>query len=122
MNPLGKLVLGLIAISRLAGAADFPVPRPPSNDIRLENYVPIRVRDGVTLYADIYRPVAAGKYPVLVSRTPYSTERMPDAYAAPVFFARRGYVFVYQHVRGRHESEGRWDPFRNEQEDGYDTI
>ena len=122
MNPLGKLVLGLIAISRLAGAADFPVPRPPSNDIRLENYVPIRVRDGVTLYADIYRPVAAGKYPVLVSRTPYSTERMPDAYAAPVFFARRGYVFVYQDVRGRHESEGRWDPFRNEQEDGYDTI
>ena len=64
-------------------------------------------------YADIYRPAEEGRYPVLVSRTPYSTERYPNAYVAPVFFARRGYVFVYQDVRGRHESEGKWYPFRN---------
>src|SRR5436309_3807282 len=117
-----SFLLLVTAFLPLSAEVDFPAARPPSNDIRLENHVPIPMRDGVTLYADIYRPVAAGKYPVLVSRTPYSTERMPDAYAAPVFFARRGYVFVYQDVRGRHESEGRWDPFRNEQEDGYDTI
>jgi putative CocE/NonD family hydrolase len=88
----------------------------------MENLVPIPMRDGVNLYADVYRPANEGKYPVLVSRTPYSTERYPSAYTAAVFFAQRGYVFVYQDVRGRHESEGKWEPFRNDIEDGYDTI
>ena len=121
-----KLTLATFAV--LAGLAQaapkgiFPPPPPPANDIKIDNLVPIRMRDGVILYADVYRPAKQGKYPVLVSRTPYSTERAPAAYAAPVFFARRGYVFVFQDVRGRHESEGKWDPFRSEQEDGYDTI
>ncbi|HZT33676.1 MAG TPA: CocE/NonD family hydrolase [Bryobacteraceae bacterium] len=111
-----------LAVWPAAAQVTFPAPRPPSNDIRIENHVPVRMRDGVVLYADVYRPVKQGRYPVLVSRTPYSTERFPDAYAAAVFFARRGYVFVFQDVRGRHESDGKWDPFRNEQEDGYDTV
>jgi hypothetical protein len=99
----------------------FPLRPPPRNDIIVENRVPIPMRDGVILYADIYRPVGDGKHPVLVSRTPYSTERFATAYAAAVFFARRGYVYVFQDVRGRHESEGVWDPARYEFEDGYDT-
>ena len=127
---MGLSLLHVVAVSLLLGPAatlanaevTFPPPRPPSNDIVIENRIPIPMRDGVILYADIYRPSAPGKYPVLLSRTPYSTERFPNAYAAPVFFARRGYAFVFQDVRGRHESEGRWDPFRNEQEDGYDTV
>jgi putative CocE/NonD family hydrolase len=119
---LRPFLLLLVALSPLSAQVNFPAPRPPSNDIRLESHVPIPMRDGVVLYADVYRPVGGGKYPVLVSRTPYSTQRFPNAYAAPVFFARRGYVFVFQDVRGRHESEGKWDPLRNEQEDGYDTI
>jgi hypothetical protein len=106
----------------LLAAVVFPPPRPPSNDITVANRVPIRMRDGVVLYADVYRPVGDGQYPVLVSRTPYSTERAPSAYAPAVFFARRGYVFVFQDVRGRHESEGGWNPFLQEQQDGYDTI
>ena len=85
----------------------------------MENHIPVRMRDGTVLYADVYRPVKDGKYPVIVSRTPYGVEL---TYAAPVVFARRGYVFVYQDVRGRYESEGHWDPFRHEDEDGYDTI
>ena len=31
-------------------------------------------------------------------------------------------MYVFQDVRGRHESEGKWEPFRNDIEDGYDTI
>jgi putative CocE/NonD family hydrolase len=83
----------------------------------------------VVLYADVYRPLQPGRYPVLVGRTPYSTERhatpvyqYPHAYEAPLFFSRRGYVFVYQDTRGRHESEGIWEPFRDDINDGYDTI
>ena len=100
----------------------FPAAVAPRNDILLENRVPIRMRDGVTLYADVYRPVGDGRYPVLVSRTPYSTERFPTSYDAAVYFAQRGYVYVFQDVRGRHESDGRWEPFVDDEKDGYDTI
>ena len=80
------------------------------------------MRDGVTLYADVYRPAGTGRHPVLLSRTPYSTERFPAAYEAAVYFAQRGYVYVYQDVRGRHESDGAWEPFRDDERDGFDTI
>src|SRR5687768_9523496 len=100
----------------------FPAAVAPRNDIQMQNRVPVRMRDGVTLYADVYRPVKEGRYPVLVSRTPYSTERFPSAYDAAVYFAQRGYVYVFQDVRGRHESDGRWEPFFDDQKDGYDTV
>ena len=67
-------------------------------------------------------PIDDGRYPVLVSRTPYSTERFPSAYDAAVYFAQRGYVYVYQDVRGRHESDGAWVPFKDDERDGFDTI
>src|SRR5262245_26274259 len=114
-----QMTLGLLLF---VPTVQFPGARPPSNDVRIENRVPVLMRDGVTLYADVYRPAAEGKYPVLVSRTPYSTERAPNSHTAPVYFARRGYVFVFQDVRGRHESDGRWEPYRNEAKDGYDTV
>ena len=90
--PIGfrLFLLLVIALLQLSAEVNFPAPRQPTNDVRLENHVPIPMRDGVVLYADVYRPVDAGKYPVLVSRTPYSTERFPNAYTAPVYFARRG--------------------------------
>ena len=100
----------------------FPAEVAPRNDILVDNRVPVRMRDGVTLFADVYRPVEAGRYPVVVSRTPYSTERFPTAWDAAVYLARRGYVYVFQDIRGRHESEGRWEPFFDDEKDGYDTI
>lgn len=100
----------------------FPTDVAARNDILLENRVPIRMRDGVTLYADVYRPVGDARHPVIVSRTPYSTERFPTAYDAAVYFAQRGYVYVFQDVRGRHESDGVWEPFFNDEKDGYDTV
>ena len=57
-------------------AVRFPPPDVGErNDIVLDNRVPIRMRDGVSLYADVFRPVGNERYPVIVSRTPYSTER-----------------------------------------------
>ena len=111
--------------SAAQGAAHMQFPPadvPERNDIALENRVPIRMRDGVVLHADVYRPVGNGRHPVLVSRTPYSTERFPAAYEAGVYFSRRGYVYVFQDVRGRHESDGRWEPFLDDERDGYDTV
>ena len=100
----------------------FPADVAPRNDILVDNHVPVRMRDGVTLYADVYRPTGSGRHPVLLSVTPYSTERFPTAYDAAVYFAQRGYVYVFQDVRGRHESEGVWVPFVNDEKDAYDTI
>jgi putative CocE/NonD family hydrolase len=77
------------------------------------------MRDGTKLRADIYRPKAEGKFPVLLVRTPYDkTNEMEFAAKA----AARGYVVVAQDVRGRFQSEGEWYPFKNESQDGYDTV
>ena len=97
----------------------------------LEQSVPVRMRDGVVLRADIYRPAIAGRFPVLLKRTPYGkyvsfgpggrksgmdwkVEFIPKAVS-------RGYVVIIQDSRGRHNSDGVWYPFR-EVEDGYDTV
>lgn len=79
------------------------------------------MRDGVTLYADVYLPAEPGEYPTIVSRTPYGVQR-PGSHERFIKFAQHGYAVVFQDVRGRYESEGVWEPFRNEAEDGYDTI
>jgi len=77
------------------------------------------MRDGVTLRADIYRPKADGKFPVLLVRTPYD-KQWTIAFGFKA--AARGYVVIAQDVRGRFTSEGEWYPFRNESRDGYDTV
>jgi putative CocE/NonD family hydrolase len=95
--------------------------RPVSHQIRLDTNIPVPMRDGTILYADVYRPVGEGRYPVLVTRTPYGKQR-DGIHQNLIEFARRGYAVLAQDVRGRFESEGKWDPFRYEAKDGYDTV
>jgi len=84
-----------------------------------EQNVPAKMRDGVVLRADIYRPRAEGKFPVLLVRTPY--DKREEAQFANLA-AARGYVVIAQDVRGRYASEGEWYPFKHESQDGYDTV
>ncbi len=79
----------------------------------------VPMRDGVRLQADVYRPGAAGRYPVLVSRTPYGRG---SAGAGAAFWVRNGYVVVAQDCRGRFGSEGDYYPIVSEGDDGYDTV
>ena len=44
----------------------------PHRALKTELNVPVAMRDGVTLYADIYRPDTAEPAPVLLQRTPYN--------------------------------------------------
>ncbi|HZO87478.1 MAG TPA: CocE/NonD family hydrolase [Chthonomonadaceae bacterium] len=90
----------------------------PTYNVKKETGVKIAMRDGVKLAADIYRPDAPGKFPVILQRTPYGRTKALEA----GFYARRGYVFVAQDVRGKFDSEGKWEPFVNEAKDGYDTV
>jgi putative CocE/NonD family hydrolase len=88
-------------------------------EVTVERGVAAKMRDGVTLRADIYRPKADGKFPVLLVRTPYDkTGNMNFGLRA----AARGYVVISEDVRGRFTSEGEWYPFKNESLDGYDTV
>ena len=86
--------------------------------------VPIKMRDGVTLYADIYRPKAPGKFPVLVDGTPYEKANAMML-AAGAFVPRatsQGYALVAYDVRGQNTSEGAIDLHINLRNDGYDVV
>ncbi|ROS38437.1 CocE/NonD family hydrolase [Amycolatopsis thermoflava] len=90
----------------------------------VERDVPIPMRDGVVLRADVYRPAASPPVPVLLERTPYGknnylTSGMP---LDPLRASARGYAVVIQDVRGRFASDGEFYSFVNEGADGYDTV
>ncbi|MEC5423646.1 CocE/NonD family hydrolase [Virgibacillus sp. C22-A2] len=92
--------------------------------ILIDREVPCTVRDGVTLYANVYRPSEAGKYPILLSRLPYN-KNLPDfshRYIDPIKLAMEGYAVIIQDVRGRFASEGEFEPFAQEGKDGFDTV
>jgi putative CocE/NonD family hydrolase len=90
-------------------------------EVTVQHDVPMKTRDGVTLYADISRPNFPDKFPVILMRTPYD-KSVGWAVGPAAQIVRRGYVGVIQDVRGRYTSEGEWYPFRHEQADGYDTV
>jgi putative CocE/NonD family hydrolase len=106
------LVLASLLIAAAARAAEH-------YDVIVEHSVPAKMRDGVTLRADIYRPKADGKFPVLLERTPYDKRGGVDF---GLKAAARGYVVIVQDVRGRYTSEGEWYTFKHESNDGYDTV
>jgi putative CocE/NonD family hydrolase len=94
-------------------------PAAEKHEVTVTRNVEAKMRDGVTLRADIYRPNEDGKFPVLLVRTPYDKQGISG-------FGHRaaalGYVVIAQDVRGRFESEGEWYTFKHESEDGYDTV
>ena len=87
--------------------------------VTYELNVELKMRDGVVLRADLYHPNADGKFPVLLQRTPYNKDRGVDF---GIKAAARGYVVLIQDVRGRYASDGEWYTFKNEPNDGFDTI
>ena len=87
--------------------------------VTYERDTAVVMRDGTKLYADVFRPDAAGKFPVLLERTPYDKNHDTEF---GLKAAARGYVVIIEDVRGRFASEGEWYPFKNEMNDGYDTV
>lgn len=91
--------------------------------VGVERDVPVPMRDGTVLRADVYRPLEGGDHPVLLQRTPYDkTFAQNFVYQHPIWYARHGYVVVIQDVRGRYASSGDFYPGRHEATDGADTI
>ncbi|MBI0581051.1 CocE/NonD family hydrolase [Neobacillus cucumis] len=92
--------------------------------ILVEKNVPCEMRDGVILYADIYRPNEEGTFPVLLTRLPYSKDlpHYSHRYLDTNRLVENGFVVIIQDVRGRFQSEGEFQSFRQEANDGYDTV
>ena len=110
--------------------------------VEMLDTIMVPMRDRVRLATDVYVPKHAadgsplqGSWPVLVERTPYGRHqpsRSERSVAAPDqaksraevarIFAERGYVVVYQDVRGRYDSEGEYRKYLDDAADGYDTC
>jgi putative CocE/NonD family hydrolase len=105
----------------------------------------IPMRDGKKLFTAVYVPkqsafpADSGPYPIMMDRTPYSVgpygeDQFPAHLGPADEFEKSGYIFVYQDVRGRWESEGEFIEMRphidekkspkdvDDASDTYDTI
>ena len=93
----------------------FAAPRAEFQYVRRELSIPMR--DGAKLYAVLIIPKPAGKYPIMLDRTPYSADAatsrggfgpMPENILSPLYaeLVRAGYIIAVEDVRGKHKSEG----------------
>ncbi len=81
--------------------------------------VKIPMRDGVSLNATLYKPKTETPKPAIFTLTPYISDSYHErAY----YFARQGYPFALVDCRGRGNSDGDFEPFVNEAEDGHDIV
>jgi uncharacterized protein len=130
------VLLALAALPAAAArAAEFDPSPPTYPNVAVTHDVPITMRDGTRLYADVYRPAdtagqpAPGHFPVILTQTPYN--KASAAFGGTVgqlagrddVFVQHGYVQVVVDVRGTGGSEGAWDSFgADEQRDYVDTA
>ena len=108
-------------------------------EMHITSDVMVRMRDGVHLATDIYRPKRNGKsaaraLPVILERTPYGKtvvsrselsvqDRQAKSRAEVArYFVSQGYVFVYQDCRGRYDSEGEFVKYLSDGLDGFDCL
>jgi putative CocE/NonD family hydrolase len=116
--------------------------------IGIERDLAVPMRDGVRLFANLYRPVEEGPHPLIMSVTPYGKDKLPDRVANffmrfsgiqfgslnfsrltgfespdPIYWVQQGYAVVQADVRGYHKSEGHAGVLRQQDaEDYYDLI
>lgn len=142
-NLTALVLLALVCSITACAQAELTPQQQELADYIKQNYtkreVMIPMRDGVKLFTSIYEPKdTSQKYPILLDRTPYSVAPYgADKYSFSLgpddLFAREGYIFVYQDVRGRLMSEGEFMDVRpyipnktgkqfDESSDAYDTV
>jgi hypothetical protein len=140
-------VLLFFILNGMAFAVVSAQQQQSGRDYIKENYTKrelvIPMRDGVKLFTVVYEPQdKSQKYPILLNRTPFSVfpygkdKDDKDLFKASLgpsdLFAKEGYIFVYQDVRGLWKSEGRFQHLRpvnlnlkkepDESTDAYDTV
>jgi putative CocE/NonD family hydrolase len=134
------LAFGMLAIPAVAPAQEKEDSAAYIREHYTKQEYRVPMRDGVRLFTAVYTPKDASQaYPILMQRTPYSVapygkEDYRSELGPSHFFAREGYIFAYQDVRGCFMSEGKFDNMRphldkktskrdiDESSDTFDTI
>jgi len=117
---VGSLLALLVPSTALADGWT-PYDRPATNGMVTDKDVPITMRDGIILSADVYRPDKPGRYPVIITQTPYN--KGAGVASVNEFLVDRGYVHILVDVRGTGGSQGSWDSFGpSEQQDGPEVV
>lgn len=100
--------------------------RPATFGVHSTLDVPVTMGDGVVLSVDVHRPAeqdgqpAPGRFPVLMTQTPYNSSIQDPK--AP-YFVERGYVDLVVDIRGTGTSGGRFGSFdRRSQLDGKELV
>ena len=121
---LAGLVLA-IALPKPARADWPPAAGAGACQVTKETNVPARMRDGVILRADVYRPKTDKPVPVILMRTQYGKEAaqvQPARFQTPQWFSSHCYIVVIQDIRGQGASDGVFYEYANDRDDGYDTV
>lgn len=122
---MALVVAALPATGRAAAWSARPADYPK---VAVERDIPIKMSDGVTLFANVVHPADArgvavpGRFPVLLTQTPYNKLATGLNFESD-YLVQRGYVQVIVDVRGTGSSEGAWTSFgAREQRDGYELV
>jgi uncharacterized protein len=142
------------SFARRVGTAVRPdvTVSPPPRGVHVDWNVPVRLRDGVTLRLNVFRPESDGRFPVVMSAHPYDKDKIPartrsgrginfqyrlfpqprpvrlSAWTGweapdPAFWVPRGYAVVNADLRGGGASEGTAALFSDQEaEDYYELI
>jgi putative CocE/NonD family hydrolase len=112
----------------------------PGYKVRLEKDVYFKMRDGIRLASDVYRPDGDGKFPALISLSPYGKEHQriglpPQPSGSPLwdgtveagdtdYLVLKGYAHIIADIRGTGYSEGQYVGLfpKEEGRDGYDLV
>ncbi|MBC7797963.1 MAG: CocE/NonD family hydrolase, partial [Pyrinomonadaceae bacterium] len=143
---LTVFALSPFAFAQTPVATPTPTPQPETelSQYIKDNYtkreVQIPMRDGVKLFASVYEPKdKSQKYPILLNRTPYTVapygaDKFRRTLGPSDLYAKEGYIFVNEDVRGRWMSEGEFADVRpqidnktkptdiDESSDTFDTV
>src|SRR5690242_2856572 len=114
-----RALAGLLAFGGLLAGQAARHGSSPSDNLQHLG-LPVPMRDGVHLVADVFLPRATGRWPTVLFRTPYG-RKGPSAKSYRGFL-QRGYAVVIEDVRGRYASGGVFGTIRQEGPDGSDTI
>lgn len=96
----------------------YKLPKRKCGIVRTRN-IRVPMRDGVNLITEHFAPKLPGKHPTILMREPYGLSGFATV---GELYAERGYNVVLQACRGTDQSEGEFDPFGHEREDGLATI
>jgi uncharacterized protein len=110
------------AIAASAAPGHHWRPAPATYGVSRRNGVAVRMADGTVLRADVATPAdpdtgrpAAGRFPVLLTQTPYGKDTAGLAGTAAIgidrYFVTRGYIDVAVDVRGTGDSGGTFTLF-----------